>query len=140
MILIPSLDIAAVLPHYVSLVPRGRGTMGYWRDYARQMEKERDNLFNFGPVLHLKWPLTRWSEKMYRPDKWDTHWQWYETSCPCCRRPLNLNRIFEQISISFTTFFLCFALRFTLRFTLRFSMFHSSPLIGGRWGRGLGQT
>ena len=38
----------------------------------------------------LKSPLTKWSEKMYRPDKWDTHWQWYETSCPCCRRPLDL--------------------------------------------------
>ena len=31
MILIPFLDIAAVLPHFVSLVPRGRGTMGYRR-------------------------------------------------------------------------------------------------------------
>ena len=29
MILIPFLDIAAVLPHFVSLVPHGRGTMGY---------------------------------------------------------------------------------------------------------------
>ena len=28
MILIPFLDIVAVLPHYVSLVPRGRGTIG----------------------------------------------------------------------------------------------------------------
>ena len=90
MILIPFLDIVAVLPHWVSLVSRGRGTMGYWRDYARQMEKERGNLFNFGPVLHLKSPLERWSEKMFRPDKWDTHWQWYETSCPCCRRPLKI--------------------------------------------------
>ena len=61
-----------------------------WRDYARQMEKERDNLFHFGPVLHLKSPLTRWSEKMYRPDRWDTYWQKYKTSCPCCRRPLDL--------------------------------------------------
>ena len=63
----------------------------YWRDYARQMEKERDNyLFNFGPVLHLKSPLTRWSEKMYRSDRSNTYWQWYKTSCPCCRRPLEI--------------------------------------------------
>ena len=60
----------------------------FWRDYAWQMEKELDNA-KWAP-LSLTSPLTRWSEKMQRPDRVGTDWQWYKTNCPCCRRPLEI--------------------------------------------------
>ena len=63
----------------------------YWRDYAREIEKERNDLRDalFGSV-RLTSPLTKWSEKMYRPDREGADWQWYKTNCPCCRRPLEI--------------------------------------------------
>ena len=54
----------------------------YWRDYAYALVS--------GKTVSLESPLTRWSEKMYRPDREGTHWQWYKTNCPCCRRPLEI--------------------------------------------------
>eukprot|EP00434_Breviolum_minutum_P020458 symbB.v1.2.018041.t2/scaffold1424.1/size119625/6 len=72
-----------------------RHEKNYWRDYAREMEKERNDLRDAqdtawsGPVS-LKSPLTRWSEKIYRPDGESTYWKWYKTNCPCCRRPLEI--------------------------------------------------
>ena len=59
----------------------------FWRDYAWEMEKERNNIFG---SLRLKSPLTRWSETMYRPDSEGIDWKWYKTNCPCCRRPLEI--------------------------------------------------
>ena len=67
----------------------------FWRDHAREMERQRNDLRDaqdmafFGSV-RLKSPLTRWSEKMYRPDSEGTYWKWYKTNCPCCRRPLEI--------------------------------------------------
>ena len=67
----------------------------FWRDYAREMEKERNDLRDaqdmafFGSV-RLTSPLTKWFEKMYRPDSQGTCWKWYKTNCPCCRRPLEI--------------------------------------------------
>ena len=46
MILIPFLYIVVVLPHYVSLVPRGRGTMGY------KMEEDFAFENHFCIILH----------------------------------------------------------------------------------------
>ena len=66
-----------------------------WMNYARQMEKERNNLQDahdmafFGCVC-LTSPLTCCSEKMFRPDSECTDWKWYKTNCPCCRRPLDI--------------------------------------------------
>ena len=59
-----------------------RHETAYWRDYARSLECSR--------TVSLKSPLTRWSEKMYRPDWEGADWQWYKTNCPCCRRPLEI--------------------------------------------------
>ena len=66
-----------------------------WMNYARQMEKERNNLQDahdmafFGCVC-LTSPLTCCSEKIFRPDSECTDWKWYKTNCPCCRRPLDI--------------------------------------------------
>ena len=57
-----------------------------WMDYAKELEKEK----NFSGSVSLKSPLTKWSEKMYRPDREGNDWKWYKTNCPCCRRPLEI--------------------------------------------------
>ena len=50
----------------------------YWKDYAREMEKERNDLQDgqgmaFFWSVSLKSPLTRWPEKIYRPDSEGTY-------------------------------------------------------------------
>ena len=58
-----------------------RHEKNYWRDYAYDCR--------IGTV-GLKSPLTKWSEKMHRPDREGAGWRWYKTNCPCCRRPLEI--------------------------------------------------
>ena len=53
----------------------------YWRDNAYACR--------IGTV-RLKSPLTKWSEKMYTPDREGAGWRWYKTNCPCCRRPVEI--------------------------------------------------
>ena len=64
-----------------------RHEKNYWRDYAYDCR--------IGTV-GLKSHLTKWSEKMYRPDRVGTDWQWYKTNCPCCRRPLEITISSEE--------------------------------------------
>ena len=44
----------------------------FWSDWAMAMEKERNDLWDAQAQtvsLSLRSPLTRWSEKIYRPDR-----------------------------------------------------------------------
>jgi len=58
MILIPFLFIVAVLPHYVSLVPRGRGTMGQkmGEDFAFEY-----HLYNFAQLCDIVYDFDTFS-------------------------------------------------------------------------------
>lgn len=70
-----------------------RHEKNYWRDYARELEKERNELSEaiFFNSLSISSPLTKCSEKIYRPDVYSHDQKWYKTNCPCCRRPLEIS-------------------------------------------------
>lgn len=70
-----------------------RHEKNYWRDYARELEKERNELSesSFFSSLYISSPLTKCSEKIYRPDIYSHDKKWYKTNCPCCRRPLEIS-------------------------------------------------
>ncbi len=64
----------------------------HWCQYARAL---LDDMEKPG-TIRLTSPLTKWSEKMYRPDRSGSDWQWYKTNCPCCRRPLEITVSSEE--------------------------------------------
>eukprot|EP00439_Symbiodinium_sp_Y106_P028296 s7134_g3.t1 len=41
-------------------------------------------------AIRLSSPLTRYTEAISRPSAEAFEWKWYPTSCPCCRRPLDI--------------------------------------------------
>lgn len=41
-------------------------------------------------ALRLSSPLTEFEEQLPQPTEEGYDWSWYETSCPCCRRPLDI--------------------------------------------------
>eukprot|EP00435_Cladocopium_sp_Y103_P054929 s38_g18.t1 len=69
-----------------------RHEKNYWRDYARELEKERNQLREeiFFNSLKISSPLTQCVEKIYRPDSYCHDHKMYKTNCPCCRRPLEI--------------------------------------------------
>ena len=70
----------------------------FWSDWALAMEKERNDLWDAqAQTVSLSSPLTRWSEKIYRPDKEGYAWKWYKTNCPCCRRPLEITTTMSSV-------------------------------------------
>ena len=59
-------------------------------NYQLRHEKRYWRALQYSGTVRLESPLTRWSEKMYRPDRQGIDWKWYKTNCPCCRRPLEI--------------------------------------------------
>ena len=45
---------------------------------------------HFFSALQISSPLTMFSEYASKPDHYGNNFKFYESSCPCCRRPLNL--------------------------------------------------
>ncbi|CAE7198310.1 unnamed protein product [Symbiodinium natans] len=41
-------------------------------------------------AIRLSSPLTKYTEELSEPQSEGFDWKWYPTSCPCCRRPLDI--------------------------------------------------
>ncbi|CAJ1437988.1 unnamed protein product [Effrenium voratum] len=64
----------------------------YWRTYARQLEQEKSELVktHFFGAIRLESRLTSHKEEVYEPHSYSQDYKWYKTSCPCCRRPVEV--------------------------------------------------
>lgn len=60
----------------------------------RCAELEDDLRYNWdwwrAKAIRLSSPLTRYTEQIPTPSEEAFEWKWYPTSCPCCRRPLDI--------------------------------------------------
>ena len=64
----------------------------WWNDVGWQREQEIETMRSghFFSALQISSPLTMFSEYASKPDHYGNNFKFYESSCPCCRRPLNL--------------------------------------------------
>mmetsp|Transcript_20810 Transcript_20810/g.36716 ORF Transcript_20810/g.36716 Transcript_20810/m.36716 type:complete len:703 (+) Transcript_20810:43-2151(+) len=60
----------------------------WWKRKCRQLEASG---YNAWKDVCVSSPLTEFREQIGKPDAEGWHWRHYKTSCPCCRRPLDID-------------------------------------------------
>lgn len=73
-------------------------TWWYWEECQRLEAKLKEYQHLEAEFLTPKWvrissPLTKNDLYVQKPTERGYHWSWYEASCPCCKRPLDVTLV-----------------------------------------------